>query len=191
VKRVIQKFLTMLSLASSHRSVVPTYIGGMDETAVLAQLLSYEQIRQLAFRYALFLDSRDLDGLTSLFVHDVRVGPGVAGHDALRASFEASLAPLGTTILSVSNHIIDLDEDGDHATGSVYCSAEIEQGEHWLRQRILYRDRYEREDTGWKFVRRQHLLWYSAPLGVDPRTLPLANWPASNIGLGSLPGDFH
>jgi len=163
----------------------------MDETALLHQLLAYEQIRQLAARYALCLDSRDLDGLAALFVHDVNVGPEVRGREALRRSFEESLRPLGTTILSVSNHVIELADDGERATGSVYCSAEIEQGEHWLRQRILYRDRYRKEDGNWKFVGRQHLLWYSAPLGVDPRTLELANWPASNIGLGSLPGDFR
>jgi len=163
----------------------------MDETSAIRQLLAYEQIRQLAYRYALCLDSRDLDGLAGLFVEEVKVGPGLSGRAALRDSFVDSLAPLGTTILSVSNHVIDLGEDGVTASGSVYCSAEIEQGEFWLRQRILYRDRYHLEDGAWKFVRRQHLLWYSAPLGVDPRTLPLANWPESNIGLGSLPGDFN
>jgi len=48
----------------------------MDETSAIRQLLAYEQIRQLAYRYALCLDSRDLDGLAGLFVEEVKVGPG-------------------------------------------------------------------------------------------------------------------
>ena len=154
----------------------------------LDTLLAYEEIRQLAVRYAYALDTRDLDTLVNLFVDDVNAGPHGTGHEALRRSFAASLAPLGTTILSVSNHVIDL--DGDTAKGSVYCSAEIEQGEYWLRQRILYKDRYRKTEAGWRFVGRNHLLWYSAPLGVDPRTLPAANWPASNIGMGTRPHGF-
>ena len=191
VKRKISFLLEFSGVEELHGAHQATYIGAMDETALLHQLLAYEQIRQLAYRYALCVDSRDFDSLVALFVKDVKVGPGISGHEALRSSFEDSLRLLDTTILSVSNHVIELAEDGQSATGSVYCSAEIEQGEHWLRQRILYRDRYFLEHGHWKFVGRQHLLWYSAPLGVDPRTLPLANWPESNIGLGSLPGDFH
>lgn len=160
----------------------------MTERATVERLLAYEEIRQLAYRYAYALDTRNLDDLVALFVDDVRASATESGHAALRASFEASLAPLGTTILSVSNHVIDL--DGDEASGVVYCSAEIEQGDDWLRQRILYQDRYRKTPAGWRFVRRNHLLWYSAPMGVDPRTLPLAHWPASNVGMGSLPGDF-
>ena len=162
----------------------------MDATTPLGQLLAYEEIRQLAARYALSLDSKDLDGLVDLFIDEVNVDATTRGHEALKAAFHNALASLGTTILSVSNHVIDLATNGTSATGSVYCSAEIEQGEYWLRQRILYRDRYELTTRGWKFSRRQHLLWYSAPMGIDPRTLPAANWPESNIGLGSLPGDF-
>jgi ketosteroid isomerase-like protein len=158
------------------------------ERETVERLLAYEEIRQLAYRYAYALDRRDLDALVALFVEDVRASATESGHAALKASFEASLAPLGTTILSVSNHVIDL--AGDTATGAVYCSAEIEQGEHWLRQRICYEDRYRKTDAGWRFVRRNHLLFYSAPMGVDPRTLPLANWPASNVGMGSLPLGF-
>ncbi len=162
----------------------------MDDHQLLHKLLAYEEIRQLAAKYAAALDARRLDDLVQLFVDDVEVGSFGTGHAALRASLEASLAPLGTTILSVANQVIEL-EGLTEAHGEVYCSAEIEQGELWLRQRILYRDEYRHTSRGWKFVKRQHLLWYSAPMGVDPRTLPPANWPAKNVGMGTLPEAFH
>ena len=40
----------------------------------LERLLACEEIRQLAYRYALATDSRDIDALVDLFVEDVRVG---------------------------------------------------------------------------------------------------------------------
>ena len=162
----------------------------MDDHQALHKLLAYEEIRQLVAKYAIALDARRLDELVELFIDDVEVGVFGKGHPALKASFEESLAPLGTTILFVSNHVIDFSSPTD-ATGEVYCSAEIEQGELWLRQRILYQDHYRHTARGWKFVKRHHLLWYSAPMGIDPRTLPPANWPSSNVGMGTLPSAFH
>ena len=53
------------------------------------RLLAHEEIRQLAARYALAIDSRDLDSLVGLFVDDVRVGRDERGREALRASFDA------------------------------------------------------------------------------------------------------
>ncbi len=38
------------------------------------RLLAYEEIRQLAARYAVATDARDLDALVALFVDDVQVG---------------------------------------------------------------------------------------------------------------------
>ena len=52
------------------------------------RLLAHEEIRQLASRYALYMDSRDLDRLVALFVPDVRVGRDRVGRDALRANFD-------------------------------------------------------------------------------------------------------
>ncbi len=58
----------------------------------VAWLVAHEEIRQLAARYAVAVDSRDLDALVGLFVDDVRVGRSAVGRDALRASFRESLA---------------------------------------------------------------------------------------------------
>jgi SnoaL-like domain len=149
-------------------------------------LLAHEQIRQLASRYAVALDARDLDTLVGLFVPDVRVGRGHVGRDALRKNFTEQLRDLGVTILHVANHVIDIVDD-DHATGIVSCRGEIEMGEQWVVQSIQYHDVYERRDKVWLFVRRRHLLFYGADMLQRPIGLPPAHWPASATGKGELP----
>ena len=156
----------------------------------LERLLACEEIRQLAHRYSLYVDSRDIEALVGLFVDDVRVGRDRVGRDALRRDFERQLRGVGITILFVGNHIIDFDDD-DHARGVVYCKAEIQDGERWIQQAIQYRDRYERRKGRWQFVRRQHLLWYGAEIGENPLALPPANWPEHHTGRGTLPESWE
>jgi ketosteroid isomerase-like protein len=155
-------------------------------TDPIAWLVAHEQIRQLASRYAIALDARDIDTLVSLFVDDVRVGRDLVGHDALRANFTDQLRDLGVTILVVGNHVIEVVDD-DHATGIVSCRGEIEMGDQWIVQAIQYHDTYERRDSVWLFVRRRHLLFYGTDMLHRPIGLPLAHWPASAIGKGELP----
>jgi hypothetical protein len=150
------------------------------------RLLAYEEIRQLACRYALFMDSRDVDALVELFVPDVRVGRDGVGREALAADFRRQLRQVGTTILFVGNHVIDLQETQD-ASGVVYCRGEIEVGERWIRQAIQYQDTYQRRDGHWRFVRRRHLLWYGLDEAENPMELAPANWPANHTGKGTLP----
>ena len=138
------------------------------------RLLAHEEIRQLAARYALAVDARDLDTLVSLFVDDVQVGRSSRGREALRANFDAQLRPLGVTILVTGNHVIDV-IDADHATGIVSCRAEIERGRGGptIVQQIQYHDTYERRAGRWLFVRRRHLLFYDGPTrGELPEMLP-------------------
>lgn len=168
----------------------------VDLLARIDRLEAIEAIRRLAAGYAVALDARDLDALVGLFVDDVRVGRDLRGHDALRAFFDVSLREVGVTVLHVAGHVIDLDaDDPDRADGIVSCRAEVELlpgpdnagPSTWVVQAIQYHDRYARTAVGWRFVRRRHLLTYGAPLGVDPLTLPPADWPASQIGRGQLP----
>ena len=62
-------------------------------------LLAYEEIRQLAARYAFAVDTRDLDSLVELFIPNVRVGRDLTGRDALRMSFDSQLRGIGRSIL--------------------------------------------------------------------------------------------
>lgn len=154
--------------------------------ADLDRLLSTEQIRQLVSHYAVAVDSRDLDALVELFVDDVQVGKDAFGRDALRASFERSLRAIGRSILHVGTHTIDFADD-DRATGVVYCKGEIQDGDRWIHQAIVYFDTYERRLGRWYFVRRVHELFYGAEVGTNPLHLPPANWPARHDGMGTLP----
>lgn len=152
----------------------------------IEQLLAYEQIRQLAARYALGVDSRDLDTLVSLYVDDVNAGPFGRGRPALKASFDQALRAVGISVLNIGTHVIDL-VDADHATGRVYCKGEVQDGHRWIHQAILYEDDYERRDGRWYFVRRKHRLFYGAEVGVNPLGLSPANWPEHHDGTGTLP----
>ena len=154
----------------------------------LERLVAHEDIRQLAAHYAVALDSRDLDALVGLFVDDVQVGRDARGRDALREAFTASLAGVGVSILTVGTHAIDVVDD-DHATGEVYCKGEIQDlvDGHWVHQAILYRDTYERRDGAWRFVRREHELWYGVHAWTDPLAQPPADWPKRTVGRGTVP----
>lgn len=152
----------------------------------LAELLARDEIRQLAHRYAVAIDARDLDALVALFVPDVRVGREASGRDALRADFERQLRAIGVSILFVGNHVIDFDGE-DTARGIVYCKAEIQEGERWIHQAIQYHDSYARRDGRWYFVRRKHLLWYGETQSQSPLDQPAAEWPKRSTGRGTLP----
>jgi ketosteroid isomerase-like protein len=152
----------------------------------LARLIAQQEIQQLAHRYAVAMDARDLDALVALFVPDVQVGREERGHAALRASFDRQLRSVGITFLQVGTHTLELADD-ENATGIVYCRAEIQDGVRWIVQAIQYHDTYARRDGHWYFARRRHLLVYGAELGQNPLTLPPADWPASHTGRGTLP----
>jgi hypothetical protein len=139
--------------------------------ARLGALEAYEQIRQLAARHALALDSRDMDALTGLFVEDVRIAGGGAGRAALAESLDPVLRQFTTTFHLIGNHIIDL-VDEDHATGIVYCRPEYEVGDLWIVMPLQYWDRYERRDGTWYFTSRSMHAFYAADVMENPATLP-------------------
>ncbi len=156
----------------------------------LERVVARDEIRQLAYRYAFATDRRDIATLVGLFVDDVQVGRERSGRDALRESFDEQLRGVGVTILFVGNHIIDF-EDADHASGIVYCKAEIQDGDRWIEQAIQYSDTYVRRAGSWYFVRRVHSLWYGMEMPTSPLTLPPANWPENHTGRGTLPESWE
>ncbi|MGH7337267.1 MAG: nuclear transport factor 2 family protein [Myxococcota bacterium] len=160
-----------------------------DGMTALERCIARDEIRQLACRYARAVDARDLELLVSLFVPDVRVGRDRSGHAALREFWRESLSSVGVSILFVGNHLIDF-SDGDHATGSVYCRGQVQDGERWIEQAIHYGDTYERRDGAWLFVRRVHRLWYGVEAAERPLAQEPANWPERQEGRGTLPQEW-
>jgi len=157
------------------------------------RLLAIVEIQQLAQRYAVYVDARDLERLVELFIPDVRVGREASGREALRADFEGQLRATGVSFLQVGNHVVDF-EDEARASGVVYCRAESQagglEGTRWIVQLIQYHDRYELCSGRWLFVRRRHLLVYGADLGQSPLGLPPADWPRRQTGWGSVPASL-
>jgi hypothetical protein len=129
----------------------------------LDRLVSLEEIRGLAQRYALAADGKDLDGLAALFVPDVDNGRYGPGRDGVKAFYDQSLRNFHCSIHFVGNHVIDFDaDDDDLATGVVYCHARhhVLEPEHWFDEALAYFDAYERVDGDWLFRRRRVRSWY-------------------------------
>lgn len=151
--------------------------------ARLDRMESLAEIRQLAFRYAVAVDARDLDALVSLFTPDVRVGRDTRGRDPLKAWFAGILRNMRVSVHFVGNHVIEF-ADADHARGIVYCHDELERpasGE-WQRGALQYWDEYLRVDDAWFFARRRFHRWYL----VDALTRP-AHGAGVNTGHDPLP----
>ena len=130
----------------------------MDE---VAELVARDAIRQLAHRYALAADGRDLDTLAGLFAPDVDNGRYGTGPEGVKAFYDQSLRKHHCSVHFVGNHVIDFDDD-QHAHGVVYCHAQhhVLDPEHWWDEVLAYWDTYEQIDGTWCFRRRRVRSWY-------------------------------
>ncbi|MDB5860164.1 MAG: nuclear transport factor 2 family protein [Ramlibacter sp.] len=156
--------------------------GDLDFAARLDRLESLDAIRQLAGKYALAIDVRDLDAVVALYVEDIRVGANERGRPALRTVFDRVLRGFTTTSHQVQNHVIEFD-DADRAQGLVTCRCEHEvatpQGAQWVVVQNLYHDRYERVGGHWYFRARVQNRLYGTAVD-DPPVGPLKDrWPGS------------
>jgi uncharacterized protein (TIGR02246 family) len=159
----------------------------MSLEARIDRLESLDAIRQLAAKYALCLDMRDIDMMVTLFPEDVRVGKEASGRLALRAYMDQTLrSPFTGTSHHVGGHIIEFD-DPDHAHGICYSKNEHETGDEWVIMQMMYADDYVREDGRWFFVRRLPLYWYATDLNKPPIGEKKMRWP----GTEWVEGNFH
>jgi hypothetical protein len=157
--------------------------GSLEER--LDRLESIEQIRELAHRYALGVDTRNLDDLVELFVEDVEVGRHRRGRAALRAWFAETFSRFGDSIHLVGNHVIDL-VGRDEGRGVVYCRDELETNGTWQVGTIQYWDEYVRRGERWYFRRRRLYRWYVVDASEPPRHG--AGVPADqSLTIGQLP----
>jgi hypothetical protein len=152
---------------------------------------SLAEIQQLPQRYALAVDSRDMDALVALFVPDVRVGRDARGRDALKAWFTNTLRGPKTSVHFVGNHIIDFD-DNDRAHGIVYCRDELERPEtgKWDVGMLQYWDTYVQIDGAWYFERRRFHRWYIVDALTRPRHGAGVHRGTSSLSTQQLPEAF-
>ncbi len=152
-------------------------------------VVARDEIRQLAYRYAKAVDTRDIDLMVSLYSSDARFGPYGTGPEALRRLTEESLAEVDVAVLFIGNHLIEV-ADADHASGEVWCRAYVQDRALGpIEQMIQYRDDYVRFNDRWLFARRKHLLWYGVASATAPFDQGEANWPENQVGVGTIPFD--
>jgi hypothetical protein len=134
----------------------------------LEELVARDQIRQLAQRYALAVDGKDLDGIAALFVDDVDNGRYGTGREGVKSFYDQSLRKFHGSVHLVANHVIDFDDD-HHAHGVVYCLAKhhVLDPEHWFDEALAYSDTYERAGGAWFFRRRVVKSWYRQEFGDE------------------------
>jgi hypothetical protein len=146
------------------------------------RLESLDEIRQLAARYSLSLDMRDLDAHVNLFAPDIRVSRNRVGRSHLKRWLDDTLRLQFTgTSHHIGNHIIEFD-DPDHAHGVVYSKNEHETprqdgGTDWVIMQMLYWDNYERIEGRWYFRRRLPCYWYATDLNSPPVGDDKMRWP--------------
>jgi hypothetical protein len=151
----------------------------------LDRIESIQEIQDMAIRYAIAADSRDIDTWISLFVPDVNCGRFGTGREALRQSIEPLLQSFYRSIHLVCGHTIAFDGP-DRATGRAYCRAEHEIGDKWIVVPVLYLDEYARVDGHWYFARRKELHWYATDIVERPIGENLEQW--KTLGTAKLPG---
>jgi hypothetical protein len=158
-----------------------------DPSSDIPWLRSVVQIEQLSARYALAVDSRNIEALIGLFVPDVRVGRDATGREALRAWYTSALRSVGATVHFVGNRTVDVIDEAN-ATGVVYCREEVQDlvTDQWRVGMIQYWDTYRRVDRDWLFVRRQVFRWYTTDLPPSV-SAPAAGGSADRLGPGERP----
>jgi uncharacterized protein (TIGR02246 family) len=158
-----------------------------DIRARLDRLESRDEIRQLASKYALALDMRDMDAMANLFVEDVAAGGGRRGRQALRDWLDDTMRKqFDGTSHHVGTQIVEF-VDADNAVGIVYSKNEHETGAEWVVMQMMYYDTYRREGGRWLFARRQPLYWYASDLNKPPVGSRKMRWP----GREPYEGTFH
>jgi hypothetical protein len=144
----------------------------------VARIQDTLDIQQLAVRYGMAVDERDIDAWLELFVPDVKVGRGLAGREALRDFIVPQVRLFYRSIHQIVGHRIELLDD-DRATGAVYCRAEHEVGDRWIVIAIRYDDEYQKIDGNWYFARRKDKHLYEADLLERPQDIAFSGWPGA------------
>ena len=88
-------------------------------------------IQQLAIRYAMAVDARDMEAWVRCFRPDVDMGRHGTGRDALRRYIDPMVRRFYRSVHQICGHRIELTTK-DTATGAVYCRAEHEAGQEWI-----------------------------------------------------------
>ncbi len=147
-------------------------------------------IQQLAIRYAMAVDARDMEAWVGCFRPDVDMGRHGTGREALRRYLDPMVRRFYRSVHQICGHRIEFAGHGgpDRATGAVYCRAEHEVGDEWIVMAICYFDEYARVEGEWFFSRRRERHWYAADAVRTPQSVGFTGWAGSAVP--ALPGEF-
>lgn len=126
-------------------------------------------LRELAARYAVSMDNRDLEGLGQLFTIDGRLrtqdgAMDLEGRDAIVEAFRGRFVHMGPSNHFCHDHLVQFDEsDPDLASGMISAHAELSMGGRALVAAIRYQDTYRRETGNWRFSSRLATFFYFMP----------------------------
>jgi|TARA_B110000285_G_C14952004_1_gene527273 hypothetical protein len=151
----------------------------------IERLEALDEIRQLAAKYSLSLDMRDLDAHVNLFAPDIQVTRDLKGREHLKQWLDDTLREQFTgTSHHIGNHIIEF-SDQNNAHGIVYSKNEhetptVKHGEktaEWVIMQMIYWDDYQKIDGRWLFRRRLPCYWYATDLNSPPIGEQKMRWP--------------
>jgi len=140
------------------------------------------ELNRLAYRYAAAVDACDVDAFLDVFDTDARLRTyepdadepfaDVVGHDQLATIPRMMRELFRRTAHLMTNHLVDVDGDGDTATGTLLCTARHlsvdPTDETALVVVIRYVDRYARRAGRWWIVDREiRFLWSERHPVVD------------------------
>ena len=153
------------------------------------RLESIDEIRQLAAKYALSLDMRDLDAHVNLFAPDIQVTRDLQGREHLKRWLDDTLRLQFTgTSHHIGNHIIEFN-DPNNAHGVVYSKNEHEtpssNADEWIIMQMMYWDNYQRIAGRWYFRRRLPCYWYATDLNKPPIGEHKMRWPERDAYSGA------
>lgn len=157
------------------------------------RLEALDEIRQLAAKYALSLDMRDLDAHVNLFAEDIQVTRDLKGRAHLKRWLDDTLRLQFTgTSHHIGNHIIEF-SDENNAHGLVYSRNEHETpckdqtDNEWIIMQMVYWDNYQQIEGRWYFRRRLPCYWYATDLNAPPVGDKKMRWP----GRDNYDGAYH
>jgi hypothetical protein len=161
---------------------MPDHADNQSLTQRVERIEAQLAIGQLPIRYAIAIDSRDLDAWVQLFVDDVDCGRHGRGREALKRFIDPNVRTFYRSHHQICGHQVE------HICRERAINKEV--GDRWYVMAICYFDRYERRDGQWYFARRSEKHWYTSDVQQQPSTDSFCQWSVWQSRPPELPRAF-